>query len=117
MSLKFTCQLCGGDATDPNKRVPGSTKLGRVMLEQYVCDGCHQKTAAMLSDHFKDASAADPSRCGCGCECCTWDGTFPDGPYHAHLRPLFTGEWKLMTVCGACFAHYHDACRTNAEKR
>lgn len=85
--------------------------MGRVLMEQYVCPGCHASVVAAMDDHHKDANTSDPTKCNS----CLSDDFGTHGPYYAHRRPLVTGDWVTMPVCKECFGDYHERCKSTAK--
>lgn len=111
-NLRFSCQQCGKACSDHTKRVPGHVPMGRVLMEQYVCDDCHARCCAALNEHHKDAVTSDPTVCNA----CGDEGFGAAGPYYAHHRPLVTGDWVTMPVCVDCFGDYHEVCKKNVSE-
>jgi hypothetical protein len=108
MTLRYTCQCCGCACADGKvRRVPGHVKMGRTLIEQLVCEDCHDTCHSTLeSDVWDERQTMHVAQCN------MCDGAFGDhGPHYAHRRALTTGEWVLLPVCHSCFELYHDHCK------
>lgn len=114
MSLEFSCQRCKCKCSDTNYRVPGPHKMGRVLMEQYVCKACFDSHVEQMNAKvFAGVKSSDPTKC-CMCVCNPDEpdkSLGPNGPYYAHFKPLVTGDWKTVPVCEGCFDDYHNACK------
>jgi hypothetical protein len=114
-SLKYACQHCGKEVSISTHRgylrAPGPIKMGRTLMEQFVCETCQQAILSALGGLFEGSSTSDPTRCNM----CL--GTFEAGGVHyAHRRPLITGIWQTMPICKKCFDTYYECCK-NAVRR
>lgn len=113
MKSQWPCQRCGETCTDTTIRVPGPHKMGRVLMEQYVCKCCQDSHIEGMRTTFKHVKTSDPTQCNT----CAGNPDEPDkslgpkGPFYAHYKPLVTGDWKTIPVCEDCFNDYHQACK------
>lgn len=109
--MNFPCQCC--DETVPGdqlKRVPGKVRLGKVMMEQYVCGCCHDEHCNEMKNFWAGAYyRAD--KCGkCGCHFGS------EGVHYAQHQPLETGQWSVLPLCAGCFTAFHTCCANMMDK-
>ena len=103
--LRYPCQFCRVEVRSDLIRSPGKTRMGRVIMEAHVCQGCQDKMFQAIDTLFLGKRSAQVTKCN------LCDSPFGSkGPFYAHRRPVTKQEWKTVPLCEKCFGKYHECC-------